>query len=76
MAVLTERQERLLILFKDAIASEKEAQESYSAMLPLNDDPSIKRVIERFIEQEKQHEETLVRMYNELRTTGEFKDET
>jgi rubrerythrin len=76
MGVLTTRQEKLLVLFKNAVERESEAQKAYSEMLPLNDDPAIRRIIETFIEQEKQHEETLLRMYNELRTTGEFKDAT
>jgi hypothetical protein len=71
---LSERQEKLLVLFKSAIEREREAQKAYSEMLPINDDPTIKRIIEAFIRQEQQHEETLMRMYNDLRTTGEFKN--
>lgn len=76
MGVLTAKQEKLLVLFKGAVERERETQKAYSEMLPLNDDPAIKRIIETFIGQEKQHEETILRMYNDLRTTGEFKDET
>jgi rubrerythrin len=74
--VLTEKQEKLLVLFKGAIEREKEAQKYYSEMLPLNDDPAIKGIIETFVKQEKLHEETLLRIYNNLRTMGEFKDAT
>jgi rubrerythrin len=45
-------------------------------MLSLNDNPEIKRIIETFIRQEKEHEKTLLKMYGELRTTGKFKDAT
>lgn len=76
MGVLTARQEKLLVLFKGAIERERETQKAYSEMLPLNDDPAIKRIIETFVRQEKQHEETLLRIYNDLRTTGEFKEAT
>ena len=74
MGALTARQEKLLALFTDAVEREREAQRAYSEMLPLSDDPAIKHIIETFIGQEKEHEKTLLKMYNELRTTGEFKD--
>lgn len=74
MGALTEKQEKLLVLFKGAIERERSTQKAYGEMLTVNDDPAIKRIIETFIRQEKQHEETLLRVYNELRTTGEFKD--
>lgn len=76
MGALTARQEKLLVLFRAAIARERETQKAYREMLPLNDDPAIQRIIETFIKQEKQHEETLLKMYNDLRTTGQFKDAT
>ena len=76
MGVLTARQEKLLALFKIAVESEKEAQNNYSAMLPFSDDPAIKRIIEGFISEEKRHEEKLLKIYNDLRTIGEFKDAT
>jgi rubrerythrin len=74
--VLTEKQEKLLVLFKGAIEREREAQKFYGEMLPLNDDPAIKGIIETFVRQEKHHEETLLKLYNNLRTMGEFKDAT
>ena len=43
-------------------------------MLTLSDDPSIKRIIEVFLVEEKRPEEKLLRIYNDLRTTGEFRD--
>ena len=76
MGVLTARQEKLLALFKAAIESEKEAQGAYGTMLSFSDDPAIKRIIEGLISEEKRHEEKLLEIYNDLRTTGEFKDAT
>jgi rubrerythrin len=76
MGVLTAKQEKLLVLFKIAVESEKQAQENYSAMLPFTDDPAIKRIIQGFIGEEKRHEEKLLKIYNDLRTIGEFKDIT
>ena len=76
MGGLSERQEKLLVLFKAAIDSEKEAQESYRTMLSLADDPIIKRVIEGLLREEMQHEKKLLQIYNGLRTTAEFKDAT
>ena len=74
MAVLSARQEKLLALFKFAIQSEKEAQETYSTMLTLSDDPAIKRVIEDLLREEKRHEAKLLEIYNDVRTTGIIKD--
>ena len=74
MAVLSARQEKLLALFKFAVQSEKEAQETYSTMLTLSDDPAIKRVIEGLLREEKRHEAKLLEIYNDVRTTGEIKD--
>ena len=76
MGSLTARQEKLLALFKAAIESEKDAQEAYRTMLSLSDDPAIKRIIEVLIGEERQHEEKLLKIYNNLRSTGEFKDAT
>jgi len=73
---LSEKQEKLLSLFKDAIEREKEAQRFYAETLLLCDDPSLKGIIESFIRQEKQHEEKLFEMYNGLRRKGEFGDPT
>jgi rubrerythrin len=74
MEILTEKQQKLLVLFKGAIESEKEAQEVYREMLSLNNDPAIQRVVEGLLSEEIQHEEKLLEMYNELRKTDEFKD--
>ena len=76
MGMLTAKQEKLLVLFRRAVQRERETQRAYSRMLGLNDDPTIKHIIETFIGQEKQHEETLLKIYKELRTTGEFRDAT
>jgi rubrerythrin len=74
VGVLTARQEKLLVLFKGAIERERATQKAYAEMLLLNDDPAIKSIVDAFIRQEKQHEESLLKMYNDLRATGEFKD--
>lgn len=74
MGALTARQMKLLVLFEGAIERERKTQEGYSELLLLSDDPAIKHIIETFIRQEKQHEETLLGIYSDLRTTGEFKN--
>jgi len=71
---LSKKQEKLLSLFKDAIGHEAEAQRFYAETLLLCDEPSLKGIIESFISQEKEHEEKLIEMYNELREKGEFRD--
>jgi rubrerythrin len=74
VGILTEKQEKLLVLFKSAIQREKEAQEHYSRMLSLNEDPVTNSIIEKFIEQEKQHEKALLNLYSDLRKIGDFKN--
>jgi rubrerythrin len=74
MTVFTPRQEKLLALFKTAIASEKEAQDAYGTMLSFSDDPAIQDVIKVLLSEERQHEERLLKLYNSLRMKEEFKD--
>ncbi|MHB1381926.1 MAG: hypothetical protein ACYCXJ_06860 [Thermoleophilia bacterium] len=73
---LTEKQEKLLVLFRSAIENERAAQEEYGEMLLVADEPTLKSLIESFIEQERRHEETLTKKYAELRKTDEFRDVT
>jgi rubrerythrin len=76
MAIPSARQEKLLALFKFAVQSEKEAQETYSTMLTLSDDPAIKRIIGGLLREERRHEAKLLEIYNDVRTTGDIKDAT
>ena len=76
MGILTAKQQKLLVLFKGAIESEKEAQAVYRNMLSLTNDPTIQRIVEELLSQEIQHEEKLLEMYNDLRRAEEFKDVT
>ena len=70
---LSERQEKLLVLFKDAISREQEAQQMYTEASRLCDDPELKALLESFAKEEAHHEEMLMRIYRELRTVGSFK---
>jgi rubrerythrin len=74
MEMFTEKQEKLLALFRQAIDNERDAQKQYSEMLIHCEDPSIKRLIQDLIVQEKIHEEQLIEKYNELRNLSEFKN--
>jgi rubrerythrin len=71
---LSEKQEKLLVLFKKAMHGEQEAQRIYSEMLSNCDDPSIKIIIETLLNQEIKHEELLLEKYKNLRKTENFKD--
>lgn len=72
---LTARHMKLLDLSRGAIEREGETQEAYREMLPFNDDPDIKRIIEGLVRQEGEHEEALLALYSTLRTPGgEFSD--
>jgi rubrerythrin len=67
---LTERQERILVLFKVAIESERDAQKLYAEMLLNCDDPELKEIIESLRVAEQQHEELLLERYAALRRTN------
>lgn len=71
---LTEKRQKLYSLFKIAIEEERKAQKLYSDMLQNAEETSLKNMLESFIKQEKNHEETLLRVYSDLRKTDEFKD--
>jgi rubrerythrin len=71
---LSEKIERLLILFKQAIDGERNAQKLYSEMLSNCDDPELRTIIESFLVSEQAHEKTLLTKYKELRATENYKD--
>lgn len=71
---LTERQQRLLLLFRQAIGSEQEAQRMYSEMLLNCDDQELRSVIESLRAAEVAHEEMLVGRYADLKQDGETTD--
>ena len=73
---LTEAQKKLLSLFKIAIEKERKAQESYKEILALCTDSSLRDIIKSLIREEKEHEETLLIKYGELRQADTFKDAT
>jgi rubrerythrin len=70
----TEKYERLLLLFKDAIERERDAQKLYSEMLFNCEDPELKQVIESLRVEEQTHEEVLLDRYSALRRTGKYSD--
>ena len=65
---LTEKQERLLVLFKKAVEGERNAQKLYTEMLCNCEDPDLKLIIEGLRVAEQKHEETLVNKYKALRS--------
>jgi rubrerythrin len=71
---LTEKQERLLILFKKAIEKERDSQKLYSEMLLDCDDPELKQIIESLRVAEEVHEEILLDKYAALRKTDKYGD--
>lgn len=64
---MTEREERLFLLFKKAIESEREAQAMYREAIELCDDPSLISILEQFHEEEVRHEKEILARYNRLR---------
>jgi rubrerythrin len=70
----TEKHERLLLLFKDAIERERDSQKLYAEMLLNCEDPELKQVIESLRFEEQTHEEVLVDRYAALRRTDKYRD--
>lgn len=64
---LTEKQERLLLLFKQGIQREQDTQAFYADMLENCEDPKLKQIIESLRKSEQKHEELLMEKYAELR---------
>jgi rubrerythrin len=69
---LTEKQERLLVLFKQAIERERDAQQLYSEMLSHCEDQELKPIIESLRAEERRHEDMLVITYKALRKTDAY----
>ena len=71
---LTERQERLLALFKVAIEREQESQKLYTDMAATCEDDDLRQVIETLGASERVHEEVLLERYKFIRADAQFKD--
>ena len=67
---MSEQQERLFLLFKSAIDSERKAQDMYKKAMELTDDEEFKEVLEEFYQDEVRHERKLMDHYNKI--TREF----
>lgn len=62
-----EKAEKLFLLFKKAVEEERKAQKMYADALLLCEDQETAKVLERFYQQEVQHEKVIVQHYNRLR---------
>ena len=71
---MTEKQERLLALFKVAIEREQESQKLYEEMAGTCEDAELRQVIETLRDSERMHEELLVERYKFLRAEAQFKN--
>jgi rubrerythrin len=67
MSALPEKVQKLLVIFKQAIESEKGAQEAYAQARDLCDDPMLKEILEGFRKDEERHERELKIRYAKLR---------
>jgi rubrerythrin len=73
--LLTEKQKKLLLFFKDAIQREQGAQELYACIADHCEDPALRDVMVTIGQEEKRHEEALLSQYKALRATAEYGDE-
>jgi rubrerythrin len=71
---MTEKQERLLALFKVAIEREQESQKLYGEMAGNCEDADLRQVIETLRDSERMHEELLVERYKFFRVDAQFKN--
>ncbi len=69
---LTEKQTKLLSLFKLAINNERQAQALYRETLLYCEDESLRTIIESFIREESKHEQALLSKYKEIRKTAGY----
>ena len=72
--VSTSKQEKLLLLFKEAIEAERTAQNKYTQMMQNCEDPELAQILESFRESEENHEQQLMRMYAALKSAGKYAD--
>jgi rubrerythrin len=68
------KRERLLALFKLAIAAERDAQTLYAEMAEHCEDADLAHVIESLRASEQAHEELLLDQYAALRQTSQFRE--
>ena len=60
---LSEKEQRLLIVFRQAIEDERRAQETYSEALTITDDPMLLAVFTALRDDEARHEQELTERY-------------
>ena len=60
----SDQDEKLLVLFKKAIESEQQAQNMYQEALTCCNDPLIREVLSRLLNDELGHESRLLEIYN------------
>ena len=69
---LTEKQTRLLALFKIAIEREQESQRLYAEMAETCEDDDLRQVIETLRNSERVHEEVLLERYKFITADAQF----
>jgi len=65
--IMSEKVKALFLIFKKAVDSEREAQQTYKDALSKTDDPFLKRILKGFYEDEVRHEKELMEQYKRLR---------
>jgi len=71
---ITDKQERLLALFKIAIEREQESQKLYEEMAGNCEAPELRQIIEGLRDSERIHEELLLERYKFFRADAQFKN--
>lgn len=65
--ILSEREQRLLLVFRQAIEDERRAQDTYAEALTITDDPMLLAVFAALRDDEARHERELASRYSEFK---------
>lgn len=63
----SETEQRLFLVFKQAIEDERRAQETYKEAMTITDDPMLLAVFQTLYEDEVRHEREMVRRYEQFK---------
>lgn len=64
---LSDREQRLFLVFKQAIEDERRAQETYKEAMTITDDPILLNVFKTLYEDEARHEREMARRYEQFK---------
>ena len=67
LRTMSDNEQKLFMIFKNAVTAERDAQTKYEAAIQLCDDPQLKSVLKGFCEDEARHETEIMKRYQHFR---------